>query len=181
MSCIFAEDNVASGFDQFSSFALNRIGSVLFWLKQLDKSLDCFNKSVELNPYNARYWYSKGVVLTVLERYDEALDCYNSSLELKTRSGKKLIVLLLHKGFALLKLERYDEALDSFNEALELNPGKKLIFQILHNKSHALLELERYNEALDYVNKALELNASYSSTWSIKVWLFLSWNVMMKL
>jgi len=151
---IITEKNSYPGlFNLFSSFAWSRIGGYLFWLKRLDKTLYCFNKCVELNPYNARYWVYKGVILYKLERFDEALDSYDEALELKIpRSGRRLKVLILNnKGHALFMLERFDEALDSFNEALELKiprSGRRLKSLILNNKGQAL---------------------------------FLCWNVMMKL
>ena len=46
-----------------------------------EKSVLCFDKALELDPYNAQAWTSKGFSLESLGRHDEAIDCHNRALE----------------------------------------------------------------------------------------------------
>ncbi|BAP61440.1 hypothetical protein MMKA1_13230 [Methanococcus maripaludis KA1] len=41
------------------------------------ESIDLFEKAIQLNPEESKYWLMKGKALYNLERYEEAVDCYN--------------------------------------------------------------------------------------------------------
>ncbi|MBA2868429.1 tetratricopeptide repeat protein [Methanococcus maripaludis] len=41
------------------------------------ESIDLFEKAIQLDPEESKYWLMKGKALYNLERYEEAVDCYN--------------------------------------------------------------------------------------------------------
>ncbi|WP_231288456.1 tetratricopeptide repeat protein [Methanococcus maripaludis] len=41
------------------------------------ESIDLFEKAIQLNPEESKYWLMKGEALYNLERYEESVDCYN--------------------------------------------------------------------------------------------------------
>ena len=82
-----------------------------------NEALEAFNKSIELEPYNAVAWYSKGYVLCNLKRYEEAL----GFLVRATKQNPDFLEAWISKGKALFRLGQYDEAQKAFNQAIELN------------------------------------------------------------
>lgn len=54
---------------------------------QFDKALENFNKSVGLEPDNAKIWFARGVTLYNLKRYDESLESLNTALAIDPDYG----------------------------------------------------------------------------------------------
>ena len=50
-----------------------------------DKSLECFEQSLIIDPKNPDLWNYKGTALRSLGRYGESMDCFNNSLKLDPR------------------------------------------------------------------------------------------------
>ena len=47
-----------------------------------DKSLECFEKALLIDPKNPDLWNYKGITLRSLGRYEESMNCFNNSLKL---------------------------------------------------------------------------------------------------
>jgi lipoprotein NlpI len=54
---------------------------------QYDKALENFNKSVGLEPGNAKVWFARSVTLYNLKRYDESLESLNTTLSIDRDYG----------------------------------------------------------------------------------------------
>ena len=50
-----------------------------------DKSLECFEQALLIDPKNPDLWNYKGIALRSLGRYGESMDCFNNSLKLDPR------------------------------------------------------------------------------------------------
>jgi len=57
-------------------------GLFLTELENYQKSLECYDKVLELDPVYVDAWNNKGKVLYELSRFDEALECYDEVLRL---------------------------------------------------------------------------------------------------
>jgi tetratricopeptide (TPR) repeat protein len=47
-----------------------------------ERALDCFNKSLEINPDSAEVWVARGVTLFNMKRYNESKESIEKALEL---------------------------------------------------------------------------------------------------
>ena len=46
------------------------------------KSIECYDKALEIDPTLAMTWNNKGYVLDKLGKYNEAIECYDKALEI---------------------------------------------------------------------------------------------------
>ena len=83
------------------------------------KTLNYFDKAIELDPLNYLAWANKGLVLKSLERLDDALLCYNRALTI----NPEYITVWYNKGVLLGSIGNFDEAIKAFDKVLELNPN----------------------------------------------------------
>jgi tetratricopeptide (TPR) repeat protein len=124
-------------------------------------AIDCYDKSLELDPEYAYAWNNKGNSLHGLGRYEDALGCYDKSLELDPEYAHAWN----NKGNSLDGLGRYEEALSCLDKSLELDPEHVVAW---HNKGSSLHNLGRYEEALCCSDKALELDPEDANAWNGK-------------
>ncbi|WP_455392359.1 tetratricopeptide repeat protein [[Eubacterium] cellulosolvens] len=82
------------------------------------KTLNYFDKAIELDPLNFLAWANKGLVLKSLDRMDDALLCYNRALTI----NPNYITVWYNKGVLLGSIGNFDEAIKAFDKVLELNP-----------------------------------------------------------
>jgi tetratricopeptide (TPR) repeat protein len=66
-----------------------------FVLGREEEAIDCYDKTLELNPRKADAWHPKGISLGSLGRFAEAIHCFDKALELypnstRARSSRKL-------------------------------------------------------------------------------------------
>ncbi len=116
--------------------------------KDYATAIDCYNKTLELNPESAVAWNNKGNSLSYLGRYKEALDCYDKSLELTP----KYAVAWNNKGSTLHNLGRYEEALSCLDKAFETDPQD---ICPLFNRSEALFAMHRWDAGFGVLRDAL--------------------------
>ncbi|MEG5174813.1 tetratricopeptide repeat protein [Microcoleus sp. B3-D7] len=133
-------------------------GRCLNRLKRHEKALECLDKAIEKDSYDARAWRIRGDVLDGLERYEEALVSYDRALELDPNDKWDWV----RRGDVLNSLKRYEEALASFDRALELDTNDQLVWFL---RGLLLDDLERYEEALASFDGALELDTNDQSAW----------------
>ena len=100
----------------------------------LNKKIEYYDKSIELNPnYTVVYSY-KGNALYSLKNYEQAIDCFNKAIEINPKFSEAYN----NKGFALFNLNRCDEAIECYNKAIEMSPNdfdlfvSKGIFKMLY-------------------------------------------------
>ena len=72
---------------------------VLKNINSLEKSMDCFQKCIELDPLNYKFYVDKASVMIRLEKYDESLLLLNKSLEL----NPQYIESYIEKGKFIIK------------------------------------------------------------------------------
>ncbi|PKL57612.1 MAG: hypothetical protein CVV34_06610 [Methanomicrobiales archaeon HGW-Methanomicrobiales-5] len=85
---------------------------------QFEQALECFNKSLELDPQFEDAWLGKSVALYNLRRYQDALQSIDRALELNPEYATAWWM----KGMILSSLGKPDEADRSYARAQEINP-----------------------------------------------------------
>lgn len=116
---------------------------------ELEKSIDCYQKALEIDPSNLKALYNKVYVHIILGEYQESLVTCDRLIELDRADPEAW----KFKGFAHLNLKMYKEAVDSFNETINLNPDDAFAW---NNKGAALCYLELLKEEKDSDSKRLE-------------------------
>ena len=133
------------------------------------RALECYEKSLEIDPCYGRSVLNMGYTYHELGEYEKSLDYCNKALELlkneKDTSDLPLAYVLVHKSYALLDLRRYDEALACSGKALDLEPDD---FFCLDCRAYVLLNVENYEEAIEYFDRAMEINPEKDYIWSGK-------------
>jgi tetratricopeptide (TPR) repeat protein len=54
------------------------------------EAIECYDKSLKLNPDNAIDWNNKGAAFDELGKYDEAIECYDKALAIDPNYTKAL-------------------------------------------------------------------------------------------
>lgn len=164
-------------------------------MKKYPEAIDCYNRSLELDPSNALIWNNKGWTLRIMGHPEEALDCFDRALALEPSyslfwSNKGLAfddmgryedalqcldraleidsssdTAWNNKGLALRHMGRFNEAIKCYEMAIKIEPTNAHAYS---NKGAALYSMKKATEALPYFDKALELDPSYESAWNNK-------------
>ena len=127
-------------------------------LSRYEEAIQCFDKSLELDPRFGAAWNNKGNSLGSLGRHEEAIHCYDKALELDPCHA----VAWNNKGVSLSSLGRHEEAIRCYDQALELDPR---YVDAWNNKGNRLDSLSRHEEALRCYDQALELDPRYVNAW----------------
>ncbi len=170
---------------------LGNFASMLFEQGKYEQAVECYDKTLKLEPHHAEAYRNRAVALAKLKRFDEALSSYDEALALNPadiQSLKSQGVLLGEAGrheealaccekllalkpdhvgaynnraIALDHLKKYEEALASYDRALELKPAN---VDTLNNKGNTLQKLGRLDDALSTYEKALALSPGHASS-----------------
>lgn len=118
-----------------------------------EKVLECFNKSLNLNPKNIYALEKKGEFLTLTNHHRQALECYEEILKLNSTD----VDALSHKGSSLFMLGRIEEGEDCFIRAIELDSENIAIYL---NKGAVYGNLGNHLMAILCFEDALEIDKS---------------------
>jgi tetratricopeptide (TPR) repeat protein len=100
-------------------------GLRLLELRTYSKSLECFNKAIELNSDYALAFYHKGLVLAHLEKYEESIDNFDKAIDLQPNHVESLY----NKALSFYELRNYDKGDECLNKVKELNQDFKIYFK----------------------------------------------------
>jgi tetratricopeptide (TPR) repeat protein len=53
-------------------------------MKSYKQAIDCYDKSIELDPTDSILYCNKGMVLANLKEYKQALECLNKAIEINS-------------------------------------------------------------------------------------------------
>ncbi|AKB25194.1 hypothetical protein MSMTP_1725 [Methanosarcina sp. MTP4] len=118
----------------------------------LSKSLEYFEKVLEIEPYHVNAWVHEARTLYELKRHKEAIDCLNEATKINANNGLLYTVL----SNIYLDLGNLDDAYTSINAALEIGYENSAVWKL---KGLIHIERKEYGDAIDYFNKAILFNA----------------------
>jgi len=123
-------------------------------IKELEKSIESFNKATEINPHYAEAFYNLGVVQKKVGNLDGAIYSYQKAISIDPANANAFNNL----GNILTQIGLIDKSIEYLNEALSLNPK----FAEAHNNiGLANLELNKLNESKKSFLLAIECNSQY--------------------
>ncbi len=112
-------------------------GNALVKEKKYQEALDCYSKSIEIDPSDPILYSNRSAMYNNLGKYDEAIKDADKAIELNPLYGKAYI----RKGSALYNQNKIDEALQVYNLGLEKDPNNEQI-------KNAIKEIEQNNNPL---------------------------------
>ena len=117
---IEAETRVASNPKDVDAWI--QLGNLYFDNNQPEKSINAYQKALELNPNNADVLTDMGVMYRHIKKFDRALECFNKAIAVNPRHE----VSRMNKGVVLLHdLNDKPGAIKAWEELLKINPGAK--------------------------------------------------------
>jgi tetratricopeptide (TPR) repeat protein len=95
-------------------------GNICFELQRYKDAIDCYKRSIELDPEDPIVWNNKGKTHYKMDQCREANACYDNAIQLDPSFEEAW----LNKGKALKKLKIMDEAESAFKKAKDLKIRK---------------------------------------------------------
>ncbi|QHI70843.1 tetratricopeptide repeat protein [Tichowtungia aerotolerans] len=90
--------------------AYNNLGLAFRNAEAHQKSLECFDKAVQLDPLYVLAWHNRSVSLMMLGRYDQALDGWKRCLSISKMTPEERLGVLRLRGWVLEQTENYAAA-----------------------------------------------------------------------
>jgi len=115
----------------------------------LDKAIDSFNKSLEINKDNSNSYNGRGNAYMQKHDFQKALDDFDKSDKLLSKQTYSKI----NRAGALLELKRYDEAMAAYNKALKMKHKKP--YEVYYGIARIYNKQRNWNKAVEYINKAI--------------------------
>jgi len=134
-------------------------------LNDYDKSLECLDKVIYLDPNEPDNYICKAYILAQSNKSkEEAIHYYDKSIELNSN----LISSYFNKANLMKELKYYDKALKLYDLILNKNANDSVV---LNNKGLCLLDMNRVDEALVCFDKAIKYDPTYSNAYNSKGYL----------
>lgn len=117
------------------------------------EALDCYKKSLKLDPTNKYALNNYGYNLNLIEEYEKAISLFDNSIEL----DPKFAYSYNNRGLAKIKTGRITEGLKDMNKSFEIDPTNSYYFK---NMGIYYFDINEYSKALDFFEKAKVLDES---------------------
>ena len=124
-----------------------------------DRSLSHYNRAIELNPQESRYFSNRGNIYFDLQQNDEALADYNHCIALNPRDKEAFA----NRGAIYGREGQWNQAINDLNQAIALDPD---FFNAYMNRAviHSMME-QRELAIRDYY-RCLELEPDNDAIWN---------------
>ncbi|MCK5561586.1 MAG: tetratricopeptide repeat protein, partial [Thermoplasmata archaeon] len=71
--------------DSNDAITWNNKGNILLNMKEYEKALESYDKSLSIDPNCIEVWQNKGNLLKKLNRNEEALECFDKIIEINKK------------------------------------------------------------------------------------------------
>ena len=119
----------------------NNAGLYYFKLNMFDEALECYNKTLELEPENSEAINNKGILFFEKNKHSTAIKFFDQAL----RKNPNNSMVWTNKGMVYNQLRKFEDAITCFDQALRINPSYDFAYA---HKSFALYSLGRYDEVI---------------------------------
>ena len=145
----------------------NKLGLCMAMMGDTEKSLEEFQKAVELAPDYAEAHFNRGLMLNDLGRHEEAEQAFAAATKLDVRDsavypsevGHKLAVTHAKLGDLYLSAERPELAAEQFRAALGI---RARFVDIRVKLAAALLQIDKDEEAKEELEEAVKTNPHFA-------------------
>ena len=126
-------------------------GLYFYNLKQFERAIMDFGKSLELNPNDVDAYFIRGNAYYKIKEYGRVIEDYNGGIELVPNLASSYN----NRGLAYHGKGENDKAIKDYEKAIELNPN---LAEAYNHRGIVYTDLGQFNRALKDFNKAIELN-----------------------
>ena len=148
------------------AYYLNR-GRTYGVLRDYEKAIDDFTKSIELKADVAEVYTERGGAYNLLEKYDKALNDFTQALLLENH----LTAAYIGCGMVYYNMGKYKESVDSFTKAEKIYP----FVYVYAGRGMALIYLAKYEAAIQDFNQALKLKPMDARIHKMRGIAYLNW------
>ncbi len=138
-----------------NDFLWNLLGLSFQNLHQTEKSIECFENALNLNPKNFSALNNLGLSYKKLRNYSKAEECFLKTLDL----NPKYINALVNLGNVKNETYFFDDAISYYERALLLNQNLPLIHL---NISSVYQSINKIDEAKKHLNKAILIDETFT-------------------
>jgi len=130
-------------------------GKALYFETRYEDAIAAHDKALQIDPENARAWFSKGAALAKLQRYEETIATYEQATQINPEFSEAWF----GQGTILTKLQRYKEAVSAYERATIIKPDFHLAW---FGKARCYALNDDVELAIESLQRAIELNAEKS-------------------
>ena len=110
-------------FDDFGELSLeheyHNLANDYYKINEFEKSVEHYNKALELNPDLLETYFNRGLAYTRLQQYDKALEDLTKVIELNPHLAEAFYT----RGLVYEYKQDYGRAIQDYDKALEVDPG----------------------------------------------------------
>ena len=154
---INVDDNIK--YKKNYSGAYYNIGLAKYYLKEYNKAIQDFNKSIELDPNFSDAYNNMGLSYYELKQYSQSLMYFDKAIQLNNQNS----MIYVNRGVSKQQLKDYKGALEDYNEAIKLNPN---LSEAYNNRGNTQRILNNINSSIRDFDKAIELNPNNSEAYN---------------
>ena len=137
----------------------NLLGTVFFFKKEYERSLEYYLLGVKLDPNNEELRRNIGKNYLYLKNLSKAEIEFLKALEIKKQNPDALLNL----GVIYLQTEKENKAIEFLNKSLEFNP---LFTESLYNLGLCFKNLGDYSKAIEYYKRAINTNTNHLKSYN---------------
>ena len=138
---------------------IQQVGNFLIMIGQLDKAIEAFNKTIELNPDDADSYNYRGVAFFLKGHNACAIADYDIAIRIKPEYDEAYN----NRGVVYNYLGKYDYAIADYKEAIRIKPDYAMAYS---NRGAAYRELDKYDRAIEEYNEAIRIKPDYAEAYS---------------
>jgi tetratricopeptide (TPR) repeat protein len=142
-----------------SWLAWNNLGDLCFRAGRRDEALDCFKRSLALNPKYPITWHNLGRLTALLGDSDEAMFDYSRAIDLKPDFASAYN----GRGNVLYHAGKYGPALKDYDKAIELNPHYADAY---NNRGNLRVGQGQCADAIRDFDEAIRLNPTFATAFT---------------
>jgi tetratricopeptide (TPR) repeat protein len=119
-------------------------------MEQWDDALLNYDKAIELDKFEGKYYYNRAQVKAKLDLFDEAIKDFDRAIQYP--SDSILYYARYNKGICLRKVGNLDRSVEELKKAVELKPDNP---NAHNNLGLSLFERKDFEDALTEYSKAI--------------------------
>ena len=131
------------------------LGAAYMGLKNSDKTIESYQKALQLNPNHTDAYNNMGMAFYDQGRFDEAVESYKKVINLEPNFAD----VHYNLGNALKQMGDLKQAIESYKTSLALKPNDA---EVLLNCGNALKSYGDFEQAIEVYTKTLEVNPNFT-------------------
>ncbi|MDP3608645.1 MAG: tetratricopeptide repeat protein [Nitrosomonas sp.] len=124
-----------------------------------NKTIECYQKVIEIKPHDDSVWYNMGIAHHQLGNNEKASECFQNATYLKPNNHSAWYNL----GITYHLLGNNQKACECFQKSIDINPTDHLAW---YNYGIAYGQQGNKEKAIECYQKAIDINPNYDSAWN---------------